>query len=274
MNRTKFKDADLAKAIQRSTCWREVCIALGCCLNGSMQIWLKRRAVKAGFSFQHFPGKHRKGRVPTNRKSAGETLVRIPYTSATTKATYLRRALVEIGRAEECSVCKLPPVWQGKPLRIEIDHIDGDKWNNEPNNLRFICPNCHAQAPTSTSSRCAEATKWNQRRKLTADEKKERIRQYELSRKRPCAECGKPVSGERCRRCDGFNRGIKTQRIEWPLDEELIRLITERSPYAVARDLGVSDNAIRHRLARRGYKVTRNGVTRHAVVANLVDAPA
>ena len=26
---------------------------------------------------------------------------------------------------------------------LEVHHIDGDRSNNEPENLRIICPNCH-----------------------------------------------------------------------------------------------------------------------------------
>ena len=31
---------------------------------------------------------------------------------------------------------------------IEVDHIDGNPKNNKPENLRLLCPNCHAMTPT------------------------------------------------------------------------------------------------------------------------------
>jgi len=31
-----------------------------------------------------------------------------------------------------------------KRIPLEIDHIDGDSTNNNPNNLRVLCPNCHS----------------------------------------------------------------------------------------------------------------------------------
>lgn len=34
------------------------------------------------------------------------------------------------------------------PIPIELDHIDGNPENNKSDNLRLICPNCHAQTPT------------------------------------------------------------------------------------------------------------------------------
>ena len=47
-----------------------------------------------------------------------------------------------------CSTCGIPDEWNGKLLTLHIDHIDGDTYNNEPSNLRLLCPNCHTQTPT------------------------------------------------------------------------------------------------------------------------------
>lgn len=47
-----------------------------------------------------------------------------------------------------CTICGLSS-WQDKPIRLWVDHIDGDASNNMPYNLRLICPNCESQADTS-----------------------------------------------------------------------------------------------------------------------------
>ena len=43
-----------------------------------------------------------------------------------------------------CENCGLKE-WLGKPLRIELHHIDGDRTNNDKSNLILLCPNCHSQ---------------------------------------------------------------------------------------------------------------------------------
>ena len=39
--------------------------------------------------------------------------------------------------------------WQGVAIPLEMDHIDGDSDNNVEENLRLVCPNCHALSPYS-----------------------------------------------------------------------------------------------------------------------------
>ncbi|MGE5096878.1 MAG: HNH endonuclease signature motif containing protein [Betaproteobacteria bacterium] len=38
--------------------------------------------------------------------------------------------------------------WRSRPIPLELDHIDGDHLNNALQNLRLLCPNCHAQTST------------------------------------------------------------------------------------------------------------------------------
>jgi 5-methylcytosine-specific restriction endonuclease McrA len=38
--------------------------------------------------------------------------------------------------------------WQGKPISLHVDHVDGNPYDHSLSNLRLICPNCHTQTPT------------------------------------------------------------------------------------------------------------------------------
>lgn len=58
-----------------------------------------------------------------------------------------RRLIKENIIKYECSICNLYE-WRGKPLVLELDHIDGNNHNHKIGNLRLLCPNCHSQTDT------------------------------------------------------------------------------------------------------------------------------
>jgi len=58
-----------------------------------------------------------------------------------------RRIIREAVFPRECAGCKCSE-WKGSVVPLELDHIDGDHGNNAKENLRLVCPNCHALTPT------------------------------------------------------------------------------------------------------------------------------
>jgi len=42
-----------------------------------------------------------------------------------------------------CVICKTTE-WQGNYIKLELDHVDGNRQNNKRENLRMVCPNCHS----------------------------------------------------------------------------------------------------------------------------------
>ena len=48
-----------------------------------------------------------------------------------------------------CMICGInADDWNGKPITLIVDHIDGKSNNNKLDNLRIVCPNCDCQLPT------------------------------------------------------------------------------------------------------------------------------
>ena len=63
---------------------------------------------------------------------------------------YVRRYLAD-QQDYCCALCGLADEWQGRPLSLVLDHVDGDSSNNQRDNLRLVCPNCDSQLPTYKS---------------------------------------------------------------------------------------------------------------------------
>jgi predicted RNA-binding Zn-ribbon protein involved in translation (DUF1610 family) len=66
-----------------------------------------------------------------------------------TRASVRKRIIKENLMPHECSECGISE-WKGKKLSLHLDHIDGNSWNHELSNLRFLCPNCHSLTDTYT----------------------------------------------------------------------------------------------------------------------------
>lgn len=52
-----------------------------------------------------------------------------------------------------CSVCGQKPFWNSKKLILVLDHKNGIRNDHRMDNLRFVCPNCNSQLPTTCRSR-------------------------------------------------------------------------------------------------------------------------
>ena len=60
-------------------------------------------------------------------------------------ASKLRKKLITQGvKEEKCEICGLDS-WMGKPIPLELHHIDENRFNNRLENLQILCSNCHIQ---------------------------------------------------------------------------------------------------------------------------------
>lgn len=102
-----------------------------------------------GIDTSHFLGQaHRRGKPGPTPVKRPEDLLVTRSGGRRTRTALLRRALREIGVPEECAECGTGPEWLGDPMTLEVDHISGDWSDDRRENLRLLCPNCHAITDT------------------------------------------------------------------------------------------------------------------------------
>ncbi|KUN59934.1 HNH endonuclease [Streptomyces griseorubiginosus] len=141
-------EGELRAAVAESTSLADVLRRLDRPGNGSQRNQVRRWIAEHEIATSHFLGQaHRRGKRSANAKSPDEVLVQHSGTRRTTTKR-LRRALVEIGVPDECARCGTGSEWLGKPMTLEVDHINGDWSDDRRENLRLLCPNCHAITST------------------------------------------------------------------------------------------------------------------------------
>ncbi|MGW6272519.1 HNH endonuclease [Streptomyces sp. NPDC055060] len=139
----RHTEDQLRQAVARSVTMREVLGFLGISNVGGNQAHISRRIAALGIGTSHFvtPRGRPKG-------SKGPVLSLRSRDEGRVPGARLRRELLRAGVPERCAQCGVGTEWNGKPLRLEVDHINGDWWDNRPENLRLVCPNCHAVTDT------------------------------------------------------------------------------------------------------------------------------
>ncbi len=145
----------------------------------------------------------------------------------------LRRLLLRDNLIEyKCAECGIQNIYNNKDISLQLDHINGVNNDNRLENLRWLCPNCHSQTETFSGR--------NSRKNF-----------------QECKICGKSVGKEctYCKTCLPSTRLDTNLKVDWPEVKDLIVQIRTTSYLATAKSLGVSDNAVRAHLRRRGVNL-------------------
>ena len=100
---------------------------------------LESYLVKMGLSYAGNTGG--KGHKPCpSRKSAHEYL----HKGSSISSHKLKLKLLQDGLKQRyCERCRRK-LWMGRPIPIELRHVNGDRLDNRLVNLQLLCPNCHA----------------------------------------------------------------------------------------------------------------------------------
>lgn len=104
---------------------------------------------------------HKEGRIPSDQldnkrswrdsdKRINEQLMRsLSEDNGSHKTNpFIKSLMIDyLGYEDKCCICSIED-WNEKPITLQLDHIDGNSYNNKIDNLRIICPNCHSQTET------------------------------------------------------------------------------------------------------------------------------
>ncbi|MFE3493572.1 HNH endonuclease signature motif containing protein [Streptomyces sp. NPDC059175] len=153
---THFRNARMAvpegalrAAVGPAVSYADVVRALGLEMNHTNHRRVRRWIAELRLDTSHFT-RRPWGSVRTGapRAVAADVLVVLPHGSPRTNRRRLHRALEEIGVPCRCASCGNPGEWLGRPITLQIDHVNGDWLDNRAENLRYLCPNCHALTDT------------------------------------------------------------------------------------------------------------------------------
>jgi hypothetical protein len=149
---TTITKDDLVTLVNQCDSYTEVLEKLGLCITGGGNTHtLKHRLKIDNISTTHFT--HKRKMSQGWRNGAGKyinTYVRKPIKEWLINGIVLssgkkRRLITEKVLENKCSECGMGNMWNNKPITLQIDHINGDTFDNRIENLRVLCPNCHTQ---------------------------------------------------------------------------------------------------------------------------------
>lgn len=144
--RRKYNEEMLRNAVSSSVSMSGVLRNLGLKPVGGNISHIGKRIKEYGIDTSHFTGQgHNKGKILAQPVNPIEILVLGTPLDTRVKTKKLRKCLAILDIDEVCNQCGLGTIWNGKPIVLEINHINGNYWDNRRDNLEFLCPNCHSQ---------------------------------------------------------------------------------------------------------------------------------
>lgn len=138
-----FTDEEFSNIVANSKNMSELSLALGYVANsGSNYTRIRQRIDELHLSTEHF--------YKINKRPIKRTNENIFVQNSTADQKTLRKYYKNNGFTEyKCSICGLSPFWNGNELPLILDHINGHNKDDRIENLRWVCPNCNYQLPTT-----------------------------------------------------------------------------------------------------------------------------
>jgi hypothetical protein len=135
----------------------------------------------------------------SQKKIAREKIMSEPFESLSFER--LRKRVI-YEQDERCNSCGIDS-WMGKQISLELEHKDGNHFNDLRENLEALCPNCHSQTPTFRGRNIKNK---KQKNLITDDELLIVLIQNEFNMRQSLIQVGLAPKGSNYNRCHRLKR--------------------------------------------------------------------
>lgn len=141
----------------------------------------------------------------------------------------IKKYLYRTGLKEKkCEECGLKTIYNDKPIKFDLEHINGDNTDNRIENLKILCRSCHSQTDTF----CRTKKSLENKKNTTEENLETTFEKLDINNK--CVDCEDIIDDEK-RRCDNcYNQNILPKKYRmnkstiWKYPEnEFITLVKE-----------------------------------------------
>lgn len=189
MSKLKYSKEQIQQAVDKSKSIADVCKTLGLVAKGSNYDTIKKYINLYSLDVSHFTGARWNKGIRYLSHTCLTSLDDILQENVSYSSDMLKKRLIAEGiKQQNCECCGLSE-WMGKPLPLELHHINGNHYDNRLNNLQILCPNCHSITG-------------NYRGKNKSQINSQQIKTYGISlhaHKCQCKQCGKEFKSSKQR---------------------------------------------------------------------------
>lgn len=140
---------EFASTVASSNSIASVLRAFSLSTDGGNVATVRRRIVYDKLNADHINSgrnSNKNKRWITKRRISNEELF---CANSTTPRNVVRKRVLHDNLVEyKCTKCGINTEWNGEPISLVLDHINGICNDHRLCNLRFLCPNCNSQTST------------------------------------------------------------------------------------------------------------------------------
>lgn len=138
-----FSDEEFENIVKESSNMIEISQKLGyAAKSGSNYQRIRKRIDELQISTEHFALGNKR---PIKRSVENIFIENSTADQKTLRSWYKKGEYTKY----KCSICGQEPFWNGQELSLILDHINGHNKDDRLENLRWVCPNCNQQLPTT-----------------------------------------------------------------------------------------------------------------------------